>query len=127
MIKVIQQNDIFSYSEIDATQEPESILNMMTGRNLMEVYYHSVPVFRCNMGHSIEDDVFFCRINYKGNTAFISQPYRDVAKKCSKWTPDEHFAGNAVANFCDAFGVDREELKRHLDARRSRDSAVNPF
>lgn len=127
MIKVIQQNDIFSYTSSDTESETESILNMITGRNLMEVYYHSVPVFRCNMGHCIDDDVFFCRINYKGNTAFISQPYRDVVKKCGKWTPDEHFAGNAVSNFCDVFGVDREELKRYLDARRSKDSAVSPF
>lgn len=127
MIRLIQQTDIFSYTQSEVAMEPDSVLNMMTGRNLMEVYYHSVPVFRCNMGHSIEDDVFFCRINYKGNTAFISQPYRDVVKKCGKWKPDEHFAGNAVANFCDAFGADREELKRYLDARRSRDSAANQF
>lgn len=127
MIKVIQQNDIFSYTSSDTGSETESILNMITGRNLMEVYYHSVPVFRCNMGHCIDDDVFFCRINYKGNTAFISQPYRDVVKKCGKWTPDEHFAGNAVANFCDAFGIDREELKRYLDARRRTDSVTTPF
>ena len=71
MIRVIQQSDIFAYSQYEAECEPEAALNMMTGRNLMEVYYHSVPVFRCNMGHSIEDDVFFCRINFKGNTAFI--------------------------------------------------------
>lgn len=127
MIRLIQQNDIFRYTQSEVSTEPDSVINMMTGRNLMEVYYHSVPVFRCNMGHSKEDDVFFCRINYKGNTAFISQPYRDVVKKCGKWTPDEHFAGNAVANFCDAFGVDREELKRYLDARRRKDSAANTF
>ena len=127
MIRLIQQSDIFSYTQSEVATEPDSVLNMMTGRNLMEVYYHSVPVFRCNMGHSKEDDVFFCRINYKGNTAFISQPYRDVVKKCGKWAPDEHFAGNAVANFCDVFGIDREELKSYLDARRRKDSAANPF
>ena len=76
MIRVIQQSDIFAYSQYEAECEPEAALNMMTGRNLMEVYYHSVPVFRCNMGHSIEDDVFFCRINFKGNTAFVSAKVR---------------------------------------------------
>lgn len=127
MIKIVQQSDIFSYTSSDAENEPESILNMITGRNMMEVYYHSVPVFRCNMGHCIDDDVFFCRISYKGNTAFLSQPYREVARKCGKWTPDEHFAGNAVANFCHLFGTDREELKRYLDARRRTDSVTTPF
>ena len=44
MIRVIQQSDIFAYSQYEAECEPEAALNMMTGRNLMEVYYHSVPV-----------------------------------------------------------------------------------
>lgn len=123
MIRLIQQSDIFAYTETDVEAEPESSLNMMTGKNLMEVYYQSIPVFRCNMGHSIEDDVLFSRIHYRGCTAIISQTFREVSRKCGRWQPAEYFAGNAVANFCRSFSIDPDEFKTYLASRRKNDSA----
>lgn len=123
MIRLIQQSDIFAYTETDVEAEPESSLNMMTGKNLMEVYYQSIPVFRCNMGHSIEDDVLFSRVHYRGCTAIISQTFREVSRKCGRWQPAEYFAGNAVANFCRSFSIDPDEFKAYLASRRKNDSA----
>lgn len=120
MIKYIIQRDLFDYRESENAGQ-DSAINMITGRHLMEVYYWAVPVFRCNMGHSIEDDVLFCRIAYGDNTAIITQEYRDAKRISGNWLPDEVFASHAVFNFCKAFNIKHAELSKHLKGRRERD------
>lgn len=120
MIKYIIQEGLFEYHEID-DKMPDTTLNMITGKNLMEVYYWMVPVFRCNMGHSIEDDILFCRINYKDKTGIFTQYYRDAKRRSGTRSPDEVFAGNAIFNFCKAFDVQYDEISNYLKGRRSKD------
>lgn len=124
MIKRIIQKDLFEFTEVE-NQSHDSALNMITGHFLMEVYYWAIPVFRCNMGLSIEDDHFFCRIKYKDSIAIISQAYSDVKRRCGKWQPDEVFATHAIYNFCQAFNVPYAELHAHLESRRTVDSLTS--
>lgn len=68
--KFIVMKGLFDYFE---SEEPEgghhNAISLMTGKHLMEVYYWKFPVFRCNMGVCIDDDVLFCRIKYKTMSA----------------------------------------------------------
>ena len=80
--KFIVMKGLFDYFE---SGDPEgghhNAISLMTGKHLMEVYYWKFPVFRCNMGVCIDDDVLFCRIKYKNNIGIVTAAYRDVAKK----------------------------------------------
>ncbi len=57
--KFIVMKGLFDYFE---SEDPEgghhNAISLMTGKHLMEVYYWKFPVFRCNMGLCIDDDVF---------------------------------------------------------------------
>jgi hypothetical protein len=97
-------------------------ISLMTGKHLMEVYYWKFPVFRCNMGVCIDDDVLFCRIKYKNNVGIVTASYRDVARHSGSWHPSEVFAGDALFNFCKAFGVPYEEVNKEYGGRREKDS-----
>ena len=121
--KFIVMKGLFDYFE---SEEPEgghhNAISLMTGKHLMEVYYWKFPVFRCNMGVSIDDDVLFCRIKYKNNVGIVTASYRDVARHSGSWHPSEVFAGDALFNFCKAFGVPYEEVNKEYGGRREKDS-----
>ena len=121
--KFIVMKGLFDYFE---SEEPEgghhNAISLMTGKHLMEVYYWKFPVFRCNMGICIDDDVLFCRIKYKNNVGIVTALYRDVARHSGSWHPSEVFAGDALFNFCKAFGVPYEEVNKEYGGRREKDS-----
>lgn len=121
--KFIVMKGLFDYFE---SEEPEgghhNAISLMTGKHLMEVYYWKFPVFRCNMGICIDDDVLFCRIKYKNNVGIVTASYRGVARHSGSWHPSEVFAGDALFNFCKAFGVPYEEVNKEYGGRREKDS-----
>ena len=121
--KFIVMKGLFDYFE---SEEPEgghhNAISLMTGKHLMEVYYWKFPVFRCNMGVCIDDDVLFCRIKYKNNVGIVTASYRDVARHSGSWHPSEVFAGDALFDFCKAFGVPYEEVNKEYGGRREKDS-----
>lgn len=121
--KFIVMKGLFDYFEFE---DPEgghhNAISLMTGKHLMEVYYWKFPVFRCNMGVCIDDDVLFCRIKYKNNVGIVTASYRDVARHSGSWHPSEVFAGDALFNFCKAFGVPYEEVNKEYGGRREKDS-----
>lgn len=121
--KFLVMKGLFDYFE---SEDPEgghhNAISLMTGKHLMEVYYWKFPVFRCNMGVCIDDDVLFCRIKYKNNIGIVTAAYRDVARKSGNWHPSEVFAGDALFNFCKAFGVLYEDVSKEYSGRREKDS-----
>lgn len=121
--KFLVMKGLFDYFE---SEDPEgghhNAISLMTGKHLMEVYYWKFPVFRCNMGVCIDDDVLFCRIKYKNNVGIVTASYRDVARHSGSWHASEVFAGDALFNFCKAFGVPYEEVNKEYGGRREKDS-----
>ena len=121
--KFIIMKGLFDYFESEDTEGGHhNAISLMTGKHLMEVYYWKFPVFRCNMGVCIDDDVLFCRIKYKNNVGIVTASYRDVARHSGSWHPSEVFAGDALFNFCKAFGVPYEEVNKEYGGRREKDS-----
>lgn len=121
--KFIVMKGLFDYFESeDSEGGHHNAISLMTGKHLMEVYYWKFPVFRCNMGVCIDDDVLFCRIKYKNNIGIVTAAYRDVARKSGNWHPSEVFAGDALFNFCKAFGVLYEDVSKEYSGRREKDS-----
>lgn len=109
----------------ESEQEKSTELNMITGKHLMEVYFHVVPVFRYSMGMSKLDDMLCCRIYYQGDVAYISQSWASAQSKAMTWPVTEVFASNSVQTFCEAFKIDVTELSRALkDGKRDIDAMV---
>lgn len=124
MIKHIQQTESHQYNVInESDSEIDTCLNLMNGRHLMEVYYHTIPVFRCNMGANIEDDMLATRISYKGMVAYVQQSWRSAHKHCCGFPVPETFASHALINFCHAFELDHHSVEKEIrEGRRDKDS-----
>lgn len=124
MIKHIQQVEAHKYSIIgEFENEVDGYLNLITGKHLMEVYFHVVPVFRCNMGAQLEDDMLLSRISHKGMTAYIQQSWLSCSKHCYGFPVPETFASHAMVNFCDIFKLDYHSIEKEMrEGRRDKDA-----
>ncbi|UCS82868.1 hypothetical protein vBYenSP400_78 [Yersinia phage vB_YenS_P400] len=126
MIKHIQQQDMFKYKVIrESENDSGSPVNMITGQLLMEVYYHVVPVFRCNMGYCKDDDVLVSRIKHGDNIAYIMQPWESAKKVAFHWEAPEVFASHALMNFCKEFGLNHSDVYEEMKTKRREKDSIS--